>query len=236
VVGALVGYRFIQDGSVDPSSWLLLRTIVLTWVACPLLAAAIAFITYRILARALYWLPMPVFVLDRWLRFGLLAVGCYGAWALGGNNMANVVGAYARIELVDPLQIGPWVFSESRLLALLGGLAISAGVITYSHRVMIMVGRNLVELDAISALIAIFAEALVVDFFAHSWDLGMFILPAIPVSASQALVGGVVGIGLARGLQTIRLQLLWRIAICWIATPLIAAALLLALMPILWLA
>lgn len=230
LVGTVVGYRLIHNGSIDSSAWLLLRTIVLTWVACPLLAAAIAFVIYRIVAGALHWVPMPVFVLDRWLRFGLLAVGCYGAWALGGNNLANVVGAYARIGLVDSLQIGPWVLSESRSLALLGALAISAGVITYSRRVMIMVGHNLVELNAISALIAIFAEAVVVDFFAHSWNVGMFILPAIPVSTSQALVGGVVGIGLARGVQTIRLQLLWRIALCWIATPLIAAALLMALM------
>ncbi len=225
VVGALIGYHLFQHDSIDPSVWLLLRTIVVTWVACPILAAVTAFLIYKLLALAFRWLPMPLLVLDRWLRFGLLAVGCYGAWALGGNNMANVVGIYMRLDLFDPLQVGPWWLSQSRMLALLGGLAISLGVVTYSYRVMLTVGRDLVRLDATTALIAILAEAIVVDFFAHPWDLGVFILPAVPVSTSQALVGGVLGIGLARGIQTIKMPVLFYIAVGWIITPLISAAL-----------
>ncbi|MFQ5804259.1 MAG: inorganic phosphate transporter [Candidatus Methylomirabilales bacterium] len=232
VVGALIGYRLFQHGSVDTSAWLLLRTIVVTWVACPILAAATAFLIYKMLALAFRWLPMPLLVLDRWLRFGLLAVGCYGAWALGGNNMANVVGIYARLDLFDPVAVGAWGLSQSRMLALLGGLAISLGVMTYSYRVMLTVGRDLVKLDATTALIAILAEALVVDFFAHPWDMGVFILPAIPVSTSQAMVGGVLGIGLARGIQTIKMLLLFYIAMGWLATPLISAALARVILPI----
>ena len=232
VVGALIGYRLFQHGSIDASAWLLLRTIVLTWVACPILAAAAAFLIYKLLALAFRWLPMPLLVLDRWLRFGLLVVGCYGAWALGGNNMANVVGVYTRLDLFAPVQVGMWTLSQSRMLALLGGLAISLGVVTYSYRVMLTVGRDLVKLDATTALIAILAEALVVDFFAHSWDLGDFTLPAIPVSTSQALVGGVLGIGLARGIQTIRMRVLFHITAGWVATPFIAAALARVILPI----
>ncbi|MFQ5850600.1 MAG: inorganic phosphate transporter [Candidatus Binatia bacterium] len=232
VVGALIGYLLFQHGSIDASAWLLLRTIVVTWVACPILAAATAFLIYKLLALAFRWLRMPLLLLDRWLRFGLLAVGCYGAWALGGNNMANVVGVYTRLDLFDAVQVGPWGLSQSRILALLGGLAISLGVVTYSYRVMVTVGRDLVRLDAITALIAVLAEALVVDFFAHSWDLGLFTLPAIPVSTSQALVGGVLGIGLARGIQTIGMRVLFNIAIGWIATPMIAAALSSLILPI----
>jgi PiT family inorganic phosphate transporter len=225
VVGALIGLRLFQHDSIDPSVWLLLRTIVVTWVACPILAAVTAFLIYKLLALAFRWLPMPLLVLDRWLRCGLLAVGCYGAWALGGNNMANVVGIYTRLDLFIPVQVGPWWLSQSRILALLGGLAISLGVVTYSYRVMLTIGRDLVKLDATTALIAILAEAIVVDFFAHPWDLGAFILPAVPVSTSQALVGGVLGIGLARGIQAIKMSVLFYIAVGWIITPLVSAAL-----------
>lgn len=232
VVGALIGYRLFQYGSIDTSAWLLLRTIVATWVACPILTAATAFLIYKMMALAFRWLPMPLLLLDRWLRFGLLVVGCYGAWALGGNNMANVVGVYTRLDLFDPVQVGPLALSQSRMLALLGGLAISLGVVTYSYRVMLTVGRDLVKLDATTALIAILAEALVVDFFAHSWDLGAFTLPAIPVSTSQALVGGVLGIGLARSIQTIRMRVLFHITAGWVATPFIAAALARVILPI----
>lgn len=232
VVGALIGYRLFQYGSLDASSWRLLWIIVLTWVACPILAAAAAFFIYKIMAWIFGRLPMPLFTLDRWLRFGLVAVGCYGAWALGGNNMANVVGVYTRLDIFEPLRLGPWVLSQSRILALLGGLAIALGVATYSHRVMATVGRDLVKLDAVTAFIAVLAEALAVDFFAHSWNLGTFILPAIPVSATQALVGAVVGIGLARGIQNIKGRVLFNIVVCWVITPLIAAFLAYIMLPL----
>lgn len=232
MVGSLIGYRLFQDGRLDASTWLLLRTVTATWIACPILAAAAAFLIYKVMTRLSRRLPMSLFVLDRWLRLGLLAVGCYGAWALGGNNMANVVGVYTRLDLFDPVHLGPWVLSQSRMLALLGGLAIALGVATYSSRVMATVGRDLVKLDAITALIAVLAEALVVDFFAHSWTLGTFVLPAVPVSATQALVGGIFGIGLARGIQTIRMGVLLNIAISWVATPLIAAGLTYLILPL----
>lgn len=232
VVGALIGYRLFQHGSLDVASWRLLGTITMSWVACPILAATTAFLLYKTMARSFRWLPMPLFVLDRWLRLGLLAVGCYGAWALGGNNMANVVGVYAQLDLFDPVRMGPWILSQSSMLALMGGLAIALGVATYSYRVMLTVGRDLVKLDATTALIAVLAEALVVDFFAHTWQVGTFTLPAVPVSATQALVGGIFGIGLARGLQTISPRVLSNIVISWGVTPLIAALLSFLILPL----
>lgn len=232
VVGALIGYRLFQYGSLDASTWRLLGIIVLTWVACPILAAAAAFFIYKIMSWIFRRLPMPLFTLDRWLRIGLIVAGCYAAWALGGNNMANVVGAYTRLDMFAPLRLGPWVLSQSRILALLGGLAIALGIATYSHRVMVTVGRDLVKLDAVTAFIAVLAEALAVDSFAHSWNLGIFILPAIPVSATQALVGAVVGIGLARGIQNIKGRVLLNIVVCWAITPFSAAFLAYIILPI----
>ncbi|MFQ5846967.1 MAG: inorganic phosphate transporter [Candidatus Methylomirabilales bacterium] len=232
IVGALIGYRLFQHGSLDAASGRLLWTIIVTWAACPVLSAAAAFLIYKGTAWGFRRLPMPLFALDRWLRFGLLAVGSYGAWALGGNNMANVVGVYTRLDLFEPVRLGSWLLSEARILALLGGAAMALGVATYSYRVMLTVGRDLVKLDAITALIAVLAEALVVDFFAHAWTVGPFALPAIPVSATQALVGAVVGIGLARGIQNIKGRVLLNIVACWVITPVIAAFLAYILLPV----
>jgi PiT family inorganic phosphate transporter len=231
-IGALIGYQLAQYGTIDDSVRPLLNTVVITWVACPVLAAMISFLTYRLVAYMSRSLPMPLLILDRWLRSGLLIAGCYGAWSLGGNNMANVVGFYTTLDLFDPVQLGSWSISQSRLLSLLGGLAISLGVATFSYRVMLKVGRDLVRLDAMTAFIAILAEALVVDYFSHSWKFGTFVLPAIPVSTSQALVGGVLGIGLARGIQTIKMRVLFNIAVLWIVTPIVGATLAYAIMPV----
>jgi PiT family inorganic phosphate transporter len=180
---------------------------------------------YKLLAWAFRRLPMPLFVLDRWLRFGLVTAVCYGAWALGGNNMANVVGVYSGLDFLAGVSIGPLELSQARILALFGGAAISLGVITYSRRVILTVGRDLVKLDAITAFIAVMAQAVVVDFFAHTWDFGTFVFPAIPVSTSQAMVGAVLGIGIVRGFQEVNKRLLGQIALSWVATPFAAAGL-----------
>ena len=225
IVGALIGYRLFAHGSIDESTWTLLTKIAFTWAASPLLAASLAVLMYKLLAWAFRRLPMPLFVLDRWLRFGLVTAVCYGAWALGGNNMANVVGVYSGLDFLAGVSIGPLELSQARILALFGGAAISLGVITYSRRVILTVGRDLVKLDAITAFIAVMAQAVVVDFFAHTWDFGTFVFPAIPVSTSQAMVGAVLGIGIVRGFQEVNKRLLGQIALSWVATPFAAAGL-----------
>jgi inorganic phosphate transporter, PiT family len=224
-VGALVGYQLFRQGSIDPAAQSLLSTIAVTWISAPLLAAATAFAIYKITAQLSRRVPMPLFLIDRWLRLGLIAVGCYGAWAFGGNNMANVASFYARLSLFAPISIGPWLVPQTEILALFGAVAICTGIATYSHRIMFTVGRDLVRLDSVTALIAILSEAAVVDFMAHSWKLGSFTLPAIPVSISQALVGAIFGLGLARGIQTIQLTTLRRIVLGWIIAPILSATL-----------
>lgn len=221
-VGALIGYQLMRRGGVDVSSEIALSTIVLAWLSSPVLAGLTAFTIYKTLAGLSRRLPMPLFLLDGCLRLALLAVGCYGSWAFGGNNIANVVSFYTGLDLLPPLQVGAWTLTQPRLLALSGGLAIALGIATSSRRVMMKVGRDLVKLDAVTAFIAIFAEALVLDFFARSWKFHTLFLPAIPVSISQALVGSVVGLGLARGIQTIQLRVLRNFVTGWIAAPVLA--------------
>lgn len=231
-VGAMVGYQLFRHGNLGAPAQLLLGKIVLAWTCAPLLAGAAAFLIYKMAARISRRLPMPLLLLDQWLRLGLVAAGCYGAWAFGGNNMANVMSFYALLDLFAPLHLGAWTIAQPRVLALLGGLAMVLGIATYSRRTMLTVGRDLVRLDAVSAFIAILSEAMVVDFFARSWDFALFTIPAIPVSVSQALVGSVFGLGLARGIQTIKMRILRNIIIGWVTAPLISLAFAYLLVPI----
>lgn len=231
-IGALIGYQLTRYGSINVSSGVALHTIFFAWLSSPILAGLTAFVIYKALARLSHCAPMPLFLLDQWLRVALLAVGCYGAWAFGGNNIANVVSFYVRLDLFPPLQVGPWMLTQPRILALLGGFGIALGITTFSRRVMMKVGRDLVRLDAVTAFIAILSEALVLDFFAHSWKFHTMLLPAIPVSVSQALVGSVVGLGLARGIQTIQLTILRNFVIGWVAAPLLAGAFAYILLPL----
>ena len=93
---------------------------------------------------------------------------------------------------------------------LIGGLSIAIGVLTFSRGVMITVGRGLVRLDAFSAFIVILAEGVTVHFYA---------VVGVPVSTSQAVVGGVLGIGIVKGVKTVNRRVLRDILLAWAATP-----------------
>ena len=50
-------------------------------------------------------------------------------------------------------------------------------------------------------------------------------MPLVPVSSSQAVIGAVIGIGLAKGGRGVKWSVLGKIALGWITTPVISAIL-----------
>lgn len=194
VVGALVVIGYVQD-KLDLSS---LTKVVLCWVGTPIGAALITVLLYIVVGKLMNLFFPSVFMYDRSLRLALMIAGSYGAYALGANNVANVTG---------PFYAAGMGFLPA---ALIGSVSIALGVITFSKKVMMTVGKNLVKLDAFTAFIAILSEALTVHIYA---------LVGVPVSTSQAIVGAVLGVGLLKGVQTINKRVLWRILFGWIGTP-----------------
>ena len=201
VVGAIIGMGFVGDPQA--LKWGQIFKMVACWVGTPIGAAVLAFALYPLLSWGLRSLRLGLVARAMALKLGLIVAGCYGAYALGANNVANVVGVYYDAGLVE----------NALVLALIGGGAIALGVLTYSKNVMMTVGRSLVELDAFSALVAVLAMAVTVHVYAH---LG------VPVSTSQAIVGGVLGIGLFKGLRTINRRTVINILFAWLNTPLVA--------------
>jgi PiT family inorganic phosphate transporter len=133
------------------------------------------------------------------IKVSLIFAGCYGAYSLGANNVANVTGVYVGSGLLTPFEA-----------ALVGSLSIASGVLTYSKKVMDTIGKKIVELDGFSAFIAEFSAALTVHLFTQV---------GVPVSTSQAIVGGVTGVGLMKGVKTVKRRTLVEIAIGWLSTP-----------------
>jgi len=202
VIGAIIGSGL----AVAPASvrWGVLGKVATAWVCAPLAAGVVAMVLYPLLGRLLDSLRLGLVARARVLHAGLIVSGCYGAYALGANNVANVVGVF----------YGSAPFGDSaRLWALLGGAAIVLGIVTYSRRVMFTVGRSLVQLDAFSALIAVLGQGTSVLILAYV---------GVPVSTSTAIVGAVLGIGLIKGVRTINPRTLLRILSGWVSTPLLA--------------
>jgi PiT family inorganic phosphate transporter len=195
MMGAILGIG-ILNSTVD---WSVLTKVVTCWVTTPIGAAAGAFFLYKISA-VFFRRIKTIQAQDLSLKVGALIIGAYGSYALGANNVANVTGPYAGII---PLEVA----------ALVGGLSIGLGVLTFSKRVMYTVGKQIIQLDHFSAVIAVLAQAITVWIYA---------LIGVPVSTSQAIVGAVIGAGLARGSTNINYKILRNIVLGWLQTPLIA--------------
>lgn len=205
VVGAILGVGLRLHP--DQVQWSSLGKVFACWVGTPIGAAIIAAVLYPTLGHCFDRMRMNLVTRSIILKSGLLISGAYGAYALGANNVANVTGVFYQTDL-----LGGRGDSEL-ILVLVGGASIALGALTFSRNVMLTVGSRLVQLGAFSALIVILAQAITVHIYA---------VVGVPVSTSQAIVGGVLGIGIAKSVRTIRRTMLVRIAMGWVTTPLIA--------------
>lgn len=226
IVGAIIGWDLFAGAVIDFAA---LEKIVLSWIISPILAAIFSAILYKLIALGMKHIRIHMFQLDALTRMGLLIAGIAGAYSLGANNIANVVGIFVPISPFAEISfLGIFKLNAAQQLFFIGGVAIAVGVFTYGRRVMLTVGEGITEMSPIAALVAVMANALVLFLFA-SQDLERFLighglpaLPLVPVSSSQAIVGSVIGIGLVRGGRGIRWKMLGEITGAWVTTPVAA--------------
>ncbi len=226
IVGAIVGWNLFSGTATDSAS---LLKIVSSWVICPVLSGIIAVISYKIVAYFICRSKINMFKLDQATRTGLVLVGAFGSFSLGANNIANVVGVFLPVSPFKEITLfGTFSFSPAQQLFFLGSLAISVGVVTYSKRIMGTVGKGIFKLSPVMALVAVWAQSVVLFMFASErleqllLTLGLPTLPLVPVSSSQAIVGAVVGMGLMKGMHNIQWRTVGGIAVGWVTTPLLA--------------
>ena len=229
IVGAIIGWNLFTGSPTDLNS---LSKIVSTWVVCPLLSAFFAIVLYQLVKVILGRAKIHILELDASTRAGLLLVGAFGSYSLGANNIANVMGVFVPASPFKDLNLlNFFTFTGTQQLFLLGGIAIAVGIYTYSYRVMTTVGNEVFKLTPVMALIVVLSESLVLFLFAseslEKWLIahGLPTIPLVPVSSSQAVIGAVIGIGIAKGGKGINYGILGKIASGWVTTP-IAASLL----------
>ncbi len=226
IVGAIVGWNLFTGSRTDLKA---LGQLLSSWLLSPLLAAALAALAFVATRAAIPHARVHLLEVDAWTRAGLLFAGAFGAFSLGQNDIANVMGVFVRVSpFPETTLLGPFRASSVDMLFLLGGLAIATGIATYSRRVMLRLGSELTSLSPMAALIVVLSSASVLFLFG-SPDLQRLLRavgapgwPLVPISATQAVVGAILGISAVRR-SGIQHRVLGSIALGWVAAPVLAA-------------
>jgi len=138
-----------------------------------------------------------------------IGTSCYVALAQGANDVANAIGPLAVIYfLVKTGTVGAKVPVPIFLL-LFGGIGIACGIGMAGHRVMDTIGNKITTLTNTRGFAVDFAAATTVLIASKM---------GLPVSTTHAAVGGVMGVGLARGIEAVNFRILYKIVLYWILT------------------
>ncbi len=142
---------------------------------------------------------------------------CAMVFAHGSNDVALAVAPLTIIySLVMHADTPVYMTGYPAWIVLLGCVGVITGFLMYGRRVIETVGSSITALTPSRAFAATLAAATTVVF---ATSLG------IPVSATQTLVGAVLGVGLARGIGALNLRVIRNIFTSWILTLPIASLL-----------
>lgn len=227
IVGAIIGWNFFAGRTTDLS---VLSKIVSAWFLGPLYGGIFAVILYFFLKYLFIRWKLHILRKDYMTRIALILAGAFGSYALGANNIANVMGVFVKSSPLQQLNLPLGiVLNSTQVLFLLGGIAIAVGICTYSQKVIYTVGNTIMKLSPLMAWVVVVAHGLVLFIFS-SQDLHDLLaaahlptFPLVPVSATQAIIGSVIGLGIAKGGRDINWSIVGKIVVSFVITPITSA-------------
>jgi len=143
--------------------------------------------------------------------FGVLMVitACGMAFAHGSNDVANAIGPLAAVVSIAKNGIIGAKSSLDAWVLMLGGAGIVVGLATFGRHVIATVGKKITQLTPSRGFAAELAAATTIVIASGT---------GIPISTTHTLVGAVLGVGMARGIEAIDLRVVARILISWVVT------------------
>ncbi len=210
IVGGIVGSG-VAVGLQNQIDFALVLRIAASWILTFLGSMALAFFTY-VLVLAPISRRMNVITFNTIFRILGIVVAVFLAYDLGANSLANAIGPILGAKVLDGF-FGDFLTAQIAA-SLLVGIALGLGAITFGGGVVDTLGKKITTLGPVTAFTAQFAAAL---------GVYVFVVIGIPVSTTQAIVGGVVGVGLTKSTKTVDTGTLGQILIGWIMTPVASA-------------
>ncbi len=146
----------------------------------------------------------------------MLLTACAMAFAHGSNDVANAIGPLAAVaSIVETGQLS----QKSPLpiwILLVGGVGIVLGLAMYGRKVIETVGTKITELTPSRGFCCEVSAATTVVIASGV---------GLPISTTHTLVGAVLGVGMARGINALNLSVVRGIFMSWVITLPIGAGL-----------
>ncbi len=196
IIGSMAGAGF----AVGTAKFGILASIIMSWVISPAGAMVLAILVYIALERVLS--RVPVFFAERLIYVMLILSGILVAYNTGANELAAALAPVVSSGLLPHFEA-----------SVVGSASLFAGALLLGGRVIETVGKNITTLDPLSGFSAQSSAGLTVFLFTV---LGM------PVSTTYCLIGGIVGVGLLKGVNTVRVKLIKKIVSMWVLSPALA--------------
>ncbi|MGQ9569940.1 MAG: anion permease [Thermodesulfovibrionales bacterium] len=194
IIGSLTGSGLASGTEIN---FLALSVIAFSWIISPLFASFTSIAIYKIMEETLP--KLPFFSIEKILRILILIGGILIAFNTGANELATVMGPVIYSGLLD-----------KTISSLLGAIFIFLGAILLSHRVIETIGKGITALDPYSGFAA--------QFGAGSCVL-LFTFMGMPVSTTYCIIGGIIGVGILKGIKTVKVVLIKKVLLNWILGP-----------------
>ncbi|MBM5805452.1 MAG: inorganic phosphate transporter [Candidatus Verstraetearchaeota archaeon] len=212
IIGAVVGYGILKY-MLSGMNLSVLGTVVLSWITSPLCSLVLAFLVYKWIKSYVSKYTGKPETIDRFFKVLLIGSLCLAAYSFGANDVANATGVY--ITIASDLGRMPDT-TAMLVLALFGAAGIIAGGLMFGPRVIETLAFKVTHLDLNTALSASISNALVVYIFTTVpymlWGYGL------PVSTSYAVVGSIIGAGLARNVRSVSRAVSVKLVSYWLLT------------------
>ena len=198
VVGGIAGLGLAMAA---PVNWLVLKKIVICWLATPTASCLIAYLTFSFVLFIIKKLKIHK-EFSKLSKYLITVSSCYVAYTWGANDVGNAVALISTAKVL-PLKLSLFI----------GGVGICIGVVLFGSKVAITVGCNITRITPTMGVCSDIATAMVVHFFTQL---------KIPVSTTHALVGAIVGLGLVRGARIVNFKIIRDIVFAWVITPVVS--------------
>jgi len=140
----------------------------------------------------------------------MVLTACCMAFAHGSNDVANAIGPLAAV--VSIVGSGGEIAAKAKLawwILPLGGLGIVCGLAIFGHRVIATIGQGITHLTPSRGFAAELSAASTVVIASGT---------GLPISTTQTLVGAVLGVGMARGIAALNMNVVRSIVVSWVVT------------------